>query len=52
SVVDYVKLQKLRYELVTGLYMLEPWEKSLFNSVLAGFVSITCYGAYSYLPEY
>ncbi|CAD6193555.1 unnamed protein product [Caenorhabditis auriculariae] len=30
----------LQYILVTGLYMLEPWERKLFNSVLGFFVSL------------
>ncbi|RWS31153.1 hypothetical protein B4U80_01547 [Leptotrombidium deliense] len=42
----------LVYELTSSLYMLEPWEKCLFNSVLVAFISMASYTTYVYLPKY
>jgi hypothetical protein len=33
-VVRKLKLLNFQWELLTGLYMLEPWEKLLFNSIV------------------
>ncbi|OBZ86451.1 hypothetical protein A0J61_05504 [Choanephora cucurbitarum] len=30
---EYLSKKKYQYELQTALYMLEPWEKALFNSL-------------------
>ncbi|CAI5449381.1 unnamed protein product [Caenorhabditis angaria] len=30
----------LQYILVSGLYMLEPWERKLFNSIIVTVISI------------
>ena len=40
------------YEFVTAVYLLEPWEKRIVNSVMAGLAVCTVYAAYSYLPHY
>ncbi|KAJ1650340.1 hypothetical protein IWQ61_008831 [Dispira simplex] len=50
--VASLKLWIYRYEVTTGLYMLEPWEKSIFNSIVLIFIALSCYTAYVYLPSY
>ncbi|CAB3406193.1 unnamed protein product [Caenorhabditis bovis] len=32
----------LQYILVSGIYMLEPWERKLFNSAIIIFIAIIC----------
>jgi len=36
--LDWIYLQ---YLLTTGLYLVEPWERGLFNSLLIAFLSFT-----------
>jgi len=31
TIRDYLALKNYQYEVTTGLYMLEPWEKALFS---------------------
>ena len=40
------------YEYVTAVYLLEPWEKRIVNTVMAGLALFTLYAAYSYVPHY
>ncbi len=40
------------YEFVTAVYLLEPWEKRIVNSVMAGLALCTFYATYAYLPHY
>ncbi|KAJ1985212.1 hypothetical protein H4R34_000171 [Dimargaris verticillata] len=49
---EALKLAKYRYEVTTGLYMMEPWEKTIFNSILIVSVCFSLYTAYVYLPSY
>uniref|UniRef100_A0AC34RB79 Uncharacterized protein n=1 Tax=Panagrolaimus sp. JU765 TaxID=591449 RepID=A0AC34RB79_9BILA len=37
----------LQYCLCTGLYMLEPWERTLFNTFV---LSLTAIGLYFWIP--
>ncbi|KAI9219362.1 hypothetical protein BC828DRAFT_386351 [Blastocladiella britannica] len=47
-----VQLQYYRYELTTALYMLDFWEKCIFNGLfLLGFV-LFVYTSLSYSPAY
>ncbi|CAL8353534.1 unnamed protein product [Lota lota] len=39
-----------QYLLVTGLYVLEPWEKSIFNSVLLSVAAMAGYTSYVFVP--
>ncbi|KAK3810903.1 MAG: small subunit of serine palmitoyltransferase-like protein [Benniella sp.] len=49
---SYVKQLNYSYEVTTGLYMLEPWEKAVFNSVvMVGFL-LTTYATYNYVSKY
>ncbi|KAL2915049.1 hypothetical protein HK105_205376 [Polyrhizophydium stewartii] len=38
------------YEVTFGLYMLEPWEKTLFNSIILVFAGFFVYACYRWLP--
>jgi hypothetical protein len=40
------------YEMVTGLYLLEPWEKRAVNVTLLGITAATIFSAVHYLPHY
>lgn len=39
-----------QYILVTALYMLESWERKIFNCFLLAFVGMASYTAYIFLP--
>ncbi|KAJ1928106.1 hypothetical protein IWQ60_002366 [Tieghemiomyces parasiticus] len=41
-----------RYEVTTGIYMLEPWEKSILNTILIIGLFFSGYTAYTYFPTY
>ncbi|XP_046996823.1 serine palmitoyltransferase small subunit A [Schistocerca americana] len=42
----------LQYELVTCMYVFEPWEKKLLNGMIVLIVALICYSSYVYLPHY
>ncbi|XP_005178912.2 serine palmitoyltransferase small subunit A-like [Musca domestica] len=42
----------LQYELVTNIYMFEPWEKKLINGFVAIILSLVIFSSYFYLPSY
>lgn len=42
----------LQYELVTCLYVFEPWEKKLLNSIIVLIIALVAYSSYVYLPHY
>lgn len=42
----------MQYLLNTALYMLEPWERLLFSTVLVGIVSTAIYSALVFLPHH
>ncbi|XP_069752900.1 serine palmitoyltransferase small subunit B [Narcine bancroftii] len=39
-----------QYLLITCSYVLEPWEKTIFNSVLLTIVAMVLYTAYVFIP--
>ena len=39
----FLARQAYTYELWTGLYMLDPWEKRLFNSLVGIACACSCY---------
>ena len=49
--MEFVKKQLYRYELLTGLYMLDWWEKLVFNACALGVTAATTYYSYGYLKE-
>ncbi len=40
-----LKLVNFQWELLTGLYMLEPWEKLLFNSIFVIIVAAVVFAS-------
>lgn len=52
SVYDRVWHWYFVYELRTSLYMLEPWEKTTFNTALVAFIAMASYTTYAFLPTY
>uniref|UniRef100_A0A8C4Q9I9 Serine palmitoyltransferase small subunit B n=1 Tax=Eptatretus burgeri TaxID=7764 RepID=A0A8C4Q9I9_EPTBU len=40
----------LQYLLLTALYMLEPWERMAFTTVLVAVLAMGVYTAYVFLP--
>uniref|UniRef100_A0A914UWV7 Uncharacterized protein n=1 Tax=Plectus sambesii TaxID=2011161 RepID=A0A914UWV7_9BILA len=47
---DYISWLYLQYCLITGLYMLEPWERAIFNAFVIGLVSIIAFIVYAFVP--
>ncbi|XP_029454797.1 serine palmitoyltransferase small subunit A [Rhinatrema bivittatum] len=41
-----------QYLLVTALYMLEPWERTVFNSILVSIVGMALYTGYIFMPQH
>ncbi|XDV31519.1 hypothetical protein PO909_002510 [Leuciscus waleckii] len=39
-----------QYLLITGIYVLEPWEQSVFNTVLFTTVAMVIYTSYVFVP--
>lgn len=52
SVVQKLERMYFLYEVHTALYMLEPWEKKLFNTVLLAIIAMSTYTTYVFLPQY
>ncbi|TRY89071.1 hypothetical protein DNTS_009796 [Danionella cerebrum] len=50
SVRDYVSWIYYQYLLITGIYVLEPWEKSIFNSILFTMLAMVFYTSYIFVP--
>ncbi|XP_006834448.1 PREDICTED: serine palmitoyltransferase small subunit A-like [Chrysochloris asiatica] len=41
-----------QYLLVSALYMLEPWERTVFNSMLVSVVGMALYTGYVFMPQH
>lgn len=41
-----------QYLLVTALYMLEPWERTVFNSLLISVAGMVLYTGYVFMPQH
>nr|XP_031309424.1 serine palmitoyltransferase small subunit A [Camelus dromedarius] len=41
-----------QYLLVTALYMLEPWERTVFNSMLVSIMGMALYTGYVFMPQH
>ncbi|ORY02019.1 hypothetical protein K493DRAFT_208853 [Basidiobolus meristosporus CBS 931.73] len=50
SIKKHISLKYYQYELVTCIYMLEPWEKVIFNSFVLTSLLVTLYFGITYLP--
>ncbi|TNN01752.1 hypothetical protein fugu_011134 [Takifugu bimaculatus] len=47
---EYLAWLYYQYLLITGIYVLEPWEKSIFNSVLFSAIAMVIYTSYVFVP--
>jgi len=47
---SFVEFWYYQYILVTALYMLEAWERKVFNCFLMVFLAMASYTAYVFLP--
>ncbi|KAI9274091.1 small subunit of serine palmitoyltransferase-like protein [Helicostylum pulchrum] len=47
---SFLSTKLYQYELQTALYMLEPWEKALFNTIVLSIVSLSVITMYQYTP--
>ncbi|KAI4888599.1 hypothetical protein NFI96_004398 [Prochilodus magdalenae] len=47
---EYMGWLYYQYLLLTGIYVLEPWEKSIFNTVLFTMVAMVVYTSYVFVP--
>ncbi|KAJ8368785.1 hypothetical protein SKAU_G00088130 [Synaphobranchus kaupii] len=47
---EYLGWLYYQYLLVTGIYVLEPWEQSIFNTVLFTMVAMVIYTSYVFVP--
>ncbi|CAN8076915.1 unnamed protein product [Agarophyton chilense] len=47
SLVQSINLCIYRYNLSTALYMLQPWERALFNTIVIAIVAYIAYGLYN-----
>ncbi|CAL9684050.1 unnamed protein product [Knipowitschia caucasica] len=47
---EYLAWLYYQYLLITGIYVLEPWEKSIFNSVLFSAIAMAIYTSYVFVP--
>ncbi|KAI9292616.1 hypothetical protein K502DRAFT_295085 [Neoconidiobolus thromboides FSU 785] len=52
SIQEQVQLKYYQYELTTAVYMLEPWEKCIVNSIAVVGTGLFLYTAANYTPEY
>lgn len=50
SLREYLAWLYYQYLLITGIYVLEPWEKSIFNSVLFSAIAMVIYTSYVFVP--
>ncbi|KAL4214744.1 small subunit of serine palmitoyltransferase-like protein [Rhizopus microsporus] len=50
SVSSFLSTKLYQYELQTALYMLEPWEKALFNTIVLSIISLSFITMYQYTP--
>ena len=48
----YIHWLYLQYLLNTALYMLEPWERLLFTTLLVAIISTALYSAFVFLPHH
>ena len=52
SLREWISLRWYQYKVNTALYMLEPWERMLFNSILLSILIMSMYTAYLFMPTY
>ncbi|KAM3932666.1 serine palmitoyltransferase small subunit B [Leptodactylus fuscus] len=47
---EYLSWLYYQYLLITCSYVLEPWEQSIFNSVLLTAIAMVIYSSYVFIP--
>ncbi|XP_056297704.1 serine palmitoyltransferase small subunit B [Pseudoliparis swirei] len=47
---EYLAWLYYQYLLITGIYVLEPWEKSIFSSILFSAIAMAIYTSYVFVP--
>ncbi|KAM4040785.1 serine palmitoyltransferase small subunit B [Anomaloglossus baeobatrachus] len=47
---DYLSWLYYQYLLITCSYVLEPWEQSIFNTVLLTAIAMMIYSSYVFIP--
>ncbi|XP_073435052.1 serine palmitoyltransferase small subunit B [Dendrobates tinctorius] len=47
---DYLAWLYYQYLLITCSYVLEPWEQSIFNTVLLTAIAMVIYSSYVFIP--
>ncbi|XP_034404802.1 serine palmitoyltransferase small subunit B [Cyclopterus lumpus] len=47
---EYLSWLYYQYLLITGIYVLEPWEKSIFSSILFSAIGMVIYTSYVFVP--
>lgn len=47
---EYLAWLYYQYLLITGIYVLEPWEMSIFNSVFFSAIAMVIYTSYVFVP--
>ncbi|KAI8382989.1 hypothetical protein BD560DRAFT_206011 [Blakeslea trispora] len=52
ALANYLSEKKYQYELQTALYMLEPWEKALFNSFALCLLVISAIAVYHFVTPF
>ena len=50
NLLEYLAWLYYQYLLITGIYVLEPWEKSIFNSILFSAIAMVIYTSYVFVP--
>ncbi|KAI9028614.1 hypothetical protein DFJ74DRAFT_703578 [Hyaloraphidium curvatum] len=50
--VAWIRRAYYKYELATALYMLDPWEKTIFNTIVVFCLVFSAYTAYRYTPDH
>lgn len=48
----WLALKNYQYQAITGIFMLEPWERMIFNATLVTILGMSVYTTYAYLPAY
>ncbi|KAJ8280332.1 hypothetical protein GJAV_G00053310 [Gymnothorax javanicus] len=48
DVGEFLRFNK--YLLITGIYVLEPWEQSIFNTIFFTMVAMVIYTSYVFVP--
>ncbi|KAI9592510.1 hypothetical protein BDF19DRAFT_451395 [Syncephalis fuscata] len=51
TIYKKASLQYYRWELTTAIYMLEPWEKIIVNSLFIALLTLAIYACITYLPN-